>query len=68
MKACSFLSFEDKRKMIDALAKGDQNAVEYVIREFDRLENTIKNYETKFDVVHYQIESIRENKPATLNF
>lgn len=62
------MSFEDKRKLIDALAKGDQNAIEYVIREFDRLENTIRSHETRFDVIQSQIDSISENTPATVNF
>lgn len=68
MIACKYMSFESKRKLMDALAKGDQKAIEYVIREFDRLENTIRSHETRFDVIQSQIDNISDNTPAAANF
>lgn len=68
MKKFVFLSYEDKRKLMDALAKGDQKAIEYMISEFDRLENTIRSFETKFDVINSQVEGVNPNSPAALKF
>ena len=65
MKA-SFLQITDKAKLMNQIESGDKEALKFLIRELDRLECLVRDYELSFDGIINRVESKSFKKPAEL--
>lgn len=63
----TFLSPLDKGKLMTRIENGDKEALDQLIREMDRLESLVKDYELGIRIIKDKFESRISKSPAKVD-